>query len=153
MWKTTRNIGRYTELIDWKDNLWKMECKLKRIMNPRPQNIAQKMAVKKFTDLPPIDIYYISAVGFYQNLVQFNTVAFITSLYKINKLIEEKEALAYDQFKEIEFINKELVDQKLPYWYKEIKDIFSKAVSNILLPYRLYDYKIKIELNKENTLN
>ncbi len=109
------------------------------------------MAVKKLTDLLPIDICYINTVGFYQNLVQLDTIAFITSLYKIDKLIEEKEVLACNQFKEIKFINKELVNQKLPYWYKEFKDIFSKAVFNIFLPHQLYDYKIEIEPDKENT--
>ena len=49
-------------------------------------------------------------------------------------------------------MDEELVDQKLPYWYKEFKNIFSKVVSNILLPYQLYDYKIKIKPDKENTL-
>ena len=61
-----------------------MEYKLKRIVNFKLQNTAQQTAIKKFTDLPPVDICYISAVGFYQNLVQFNTIAFITSLYEIN---------------------------------------------------------------------
>ena len=51
------------------------------------------MAVKKLTNLLPIDIYYIGAVGFYQNLAQPNTITFITSLYKLNQLIKEKEAL------------------------------------------------------------
>ena len=41
-------------------------------------------------------------------------------------------------------MDKELVDQKLPYWYKEFKDVFSKAAFNILLPYQLYNHKIKI---------
>src|SRR6266702_3449561 len=115
MWRTIRNIRRYTELIDRKDNLQKMECKLKRIVNPRPQNTAQKTAIKKLTDLLPIDICYINAIGFYQNLVQPDTIAFITSLYKINKLIKEKEALAHSQLnkKENKFINEELVDWKL----------------------------------------
>ena len=67
-------------------------------------------------------------------------------------MIEEKEALAHDQLKEIKFIDKELVNQKLPYWYKEFKDIFSKAASDTLPPYRLYNHKIKIEPDKENTL-
>ena len=82
-----------------------MEYKLKRIYKPQ--------TVKKLTDLLPINIYYINAVRFYQNLVQPNTIAFTTSLYKINKLIKEKEALAYDQLnrKETKFIDKELVDQ------------------------------------------
>ena len=54
------------------------------------------MAVKKPTDLPPIDISCIGAIGFYWNLVQPNTIAFTTSLYEIDKLIEEKEILAND---------------------------------------------------------
>ena len=49
-------------------------------------------------------------------------------------------------------MDEEPVDQKLPYWYKEFKDIFSKAVFDTLPPYWLYDYKIKIEPDKENTL-
>ena len=50
-------------------------------------------------------------------------------------------------------MDEELVDQKLPYWYKEFKDIFSKAAFNIFPPYRPYDYKIKIKLDKENTFS
>ena len=75
-----------------------MECELKRIVNLRLQNTAQQMAVKKPMDLPPIDICYVNAIGFYWNLVQPDTVAFMTSLYKINQLIEEKETPACDQF-------------------------------------------------------
>ena len=132
-----------------------MKCKLKWIVNPRPQNMAQKTAIKKLTDLPPINICYIAAVKFYQNLVQPDTIAFITSLYKINKLIKEKEILAHDQLnkKENKLINEELVDQKLPYWYWEFKDIFSKAASDTLLPYWLYNHKIKVKPDKENTLS
>ena len=66
-------------------------------------------------DLLFINICYIGAIGFYWNLVQPNTIAFITSLYKINKLIKEKKALAYDLPKEIKLINKELINQKLLY--------------------------------------
>jgi hypothetical protein len=131
-----------------------MEYELKRVVNPRPQNIARKTTIKKLMDLLPIDICYIGAVGFYQNLVQPDTVAFITSLYEIDKLIKEKEALAYNHIKgkETELVDEELVDQKLPYWYKEFKDVFSKAASNTLPPHRLYDHKIEIEPDKENTL-
>ena len=42
------------------------------------------MSVKKSTDLLLVNIYCIGAVGFYQNLVWPNTIAFITSLYKID---------------------------------------------------------------------
>ena len=61
-----------------------MECKLKRTVNLRPQNTVWQTAVKKLTDLPLVDICYIGAVGFYQNLVQPDTIAFTTSLYKID---------------------------------------------------------------------
>ena len=50
-------------------------------------------------------------------------------------------------------MDKELVNQKLPYWYKEFKDVFSKAVFNTFPPHQPYDYKIKIEPDKENTLS
>ena len=73
------------------------------------------MTVNKPTDLPPVNICYISTVKFYQNLTQPNTIAFITSLYKINQIIKKKEALNYNYFseKEDKFINKELVKWKL----------------------------------------
>jgi len=92
------------------------------------------MAVKKPTDLPPVNVYYIGAVGFYQNLVQPNTIAFITSLYKINWIIKGKEVLDCIQSsrEEDKFIDKELVKLKLRHWYLKFKDIFLKAVSNIL---------------------
>jgi len=64
-------------------------------------------------DLPPVDICYIGAVEFYQNLVQPNTIAFTTSLYKINQIIKEKESELSGQ--ESELIDKELVEQKLPH--------------------------------------
>ena len=89
-----------------------MECKLKRIMDLRLQNIAWQTAIKKLTDLLPINICCIGAVGFYQNLAQPDTIAFTTSLYEIDRLIEEKEAIAQDQLnrKEQELMDEELVD-------------------------------------------
>ena len=61
-----------------------MEYKLKKTVNFRLQNTVWQIIVKKFIDLPPVNICYISAVGFYQNLIQPNTIAFITSLYEID---------------------------------------------------------------------
>ena len=49
---------------------------------------------KQTTSLPPIDIYYISAIGFYQTLAKTDATPFVTSLYEINRIIEEKEAEA-----------------------------------------------------------
>jgi len=50
-------------------------------------------------------------------------------------------------------MDKELVELKLHHWYLEFKDIFLKAVSNILPLYWLYNYKIEIKPGKEDTLN
>ena len=55
--------------------------------------MAWQIAVKKPADFPLVNVYYIGAIDFYQNLIQPNAIAFITSLYKINQIIKEKEAL------------------------------------------------------------
>ena len=54
------------------------------------------MAVKKPTNFLLVDICCIGAIGFYWNLVQPDTIAFMTSLYEIDQLIKEKETLACD---------------------------------------------------------
>ena len=51
--------------MDWKDNLWKMEHELKKIINTKPQNTAQRTAIKKPTNLLPINICCIGVIGFY----------------------------------------------------------------------------------------
>ncbi len=126
-----------------------MERELRKTINPIPQNTAQRTSVKKTTDLPPVDICCIGAVGFYRNLVQPDTVAFTTSLYEIDRIIEEKETLAQE---EDELTDEELVERKLPHQYREFKDVFSKAASDMLPPHRPYDHKIEIEPDKENVL-
>ena len=65
-------------------------------------------------NLPLVNICYIGAIGLYQNLKRPNTITFITSLYKINQIIKDKEALAWNQLsRESKLIDKELVEQKL----------------------------------------
>ena len=73
-----------------------MEQELKRVVNPPPQNTVHRTSVKKPINLPPVNICCIGAIGFYQNLKRPNTVAFTTSLYKIDWIIKDKEALAYN---------------------------------------------------------
>jgi hypothetical protein len=89
-----------------------MEHELKKTTNPIPQNTARRTPVKKPTDLPPVDICCIGAIGFYRNLVQPDTVAFTTSLYEIDRIIEDKESELSGQ--ESELTDEELVEQKLP---------------------------------------
>jgi len=75
-----------------------------------------KTPIKKPINLLLVNICCIGAIGFYQNLKRPNTVAFTTSLYEINRIIKDKEALACNQLsRESKLIDKELVEQKLPY--------------------------------------
>jgi hypothetical protein len=38
-----------------------------------------------------VDIYYIGAVGFYRTLIKPDVTPFVTSLYEIDWIIEQKE--------------------------------------------------------------
>src|SRR5438045_9423805 len=113
--------------------------------------ITIKITINHLTNLPPVDIYCIGAVGFYQTLIKSDTESFVTSLYEIDQIIEEKEAEAIqaDSARE-EFDNEKLINQKLPCQYHDLRDVFSKAASDILPPHRRYD--LKIELEKDHNL-
>ena len=64
---------------------------------------------------------------------------FTTSLYEINRIINEKEEGP------VEETNKELVKHLLPTYLLDYRDAFLKAALDILPPYRTYDYKIQLE--------
>ena len=85
----------------------------------------------------------IGAAEFTQLSKHKGNTVFTTSLYKIDRLIEEKTSL-------LEETLEQLVERRLPVCYTDYKDVFSKAVSDQLVPYRLYDYKIQLE--EENNL-
>jgi transposase InsO family protein len=97
-------------------------------------------------NLPPIDIAMIGAVGFHRNLQKEGNVAFSTSLYEIDRMIEEKQALKDDD----EETDEQAVERLLPKKYADLREGFSKAISDILAPHRPYDHRI--ELEAENTL-
>ena len=69
---------------------------------------------------------------------------FITSLYKIDYIIKEKEAIKKDK-ETIEEIKKKLLAM-----YSEYIDVASKVASDTLPSHRAYDHKIKLEA--ENSL-
>ena len=73
-------------------------------------------------------------MGFYRNLKQSNAIAFTTSLYEIDRMLEDKATPTDD------LTDEELVKEKLPRQYREFTDVFSKAASDILLPHRPYDH-------------
>ena len=88
-----------------------------------------------------IDIAVISAIGFYFNIYKKDNKVFITSLYKINRIISEREETPAEETDE------ELVERLLPTIYARYKGAFSKAASDELPPHRIYDHKIQLEAN------
>ena len=66
-------------------------------------------------NLPLVDIYCIGAVGFYRTLTKPNVTPFVTSLYEIDQIIEQKEIEAIrEDLAQQELTNEELIEQKLP---------------------------------------
>ena len=80
----------------------------------------------------------IGAAGFNRISKYKENTVFTTSLYKIDRLIEEKTLLE-------EETPEQLVEHRLPACYTNYKDVFSKKASDQLAPYRLYNYKIQLE--------
>ena len=89
-----------------------------------------------------IDIAIIGSAPFERHMKQKNSEIFITSLYEIDRIIEEKR-LEEQQAEEAK--EQELIQKRLPAQYKEYSDVFSKAASDELPPHRSNDYQIKIE--------
>jgi len=76
-----------------------------------------------------VDIAAISSIGFYFNIYQKNNKVFITSLYKINYIINKKEK------KPIKETNKELVKRLFFSIYLRYKDICLEAALDKLSLY------------------
>src|SRR5712672_3176333 len=78
---------------------------------------------------PIVDITAISAIVFHFNIYRRDNEVFITSLYKINRIINEREE------KPAEETNEELVKRLLPTIYAGYKNAFLKAALDKLPPY------------------
>jgi hypothetical protein len=105
------------------------------------KNILRKLAPPTQYTRTGLDIAVIGAMGFYYNFKRRTNKLFSTSLYKIDRLIEDRLNFFLS-------IKKELAH--VPEAYRDFIDIFSKTVSDRLPPHRSYDHKIVLE--KENTL-
>jgi hypothetical protein len=92
-------------------------------------------------DPPTLDIAAISAIGFHFNMYQKDNEVFTTSLYEIDRIIDEKEEGLAEESDE------ELVKRLLPTYLASHRDAFSKAASDTLPPHRTYDHKIQLEAN------
>jgi len=78
---------------------------------------------------PTVDITAISAIAFHFNIYWKDNKVFITSLYKINRIINNKEERLAKE------TDKELVKHLLSTIYINYKDTFLKAALNKLPPY------------------
>ena len=78
-----------------RDNLWKMRQELKGVI----RKLSAQKPLKLYTpqsprDLFVVDIAAINSIGFYFNIYQKDNKVFITSLYKINYIINKREKKA-----------------------------------------------------------
>ena len=97
---------------------------------PPPKPKKQRLQPHSITSYA-VDVNLISAAAFHFNLRRPQNELFSTSLYEIDRLIEDKETA-------------EELEQKLPEAYKDYIDVFSKAASNVLPPHRQYDHRIQL---------
>ena len=103
-----RDITKHSERIDRQDSLQKMERELQG--KPAATPIPTKKTKRTAASLPPVDIHCISAEGFRRTLIKPDAKPFITSLYEIDQIIEEKEveAIQEDAARD-ELTNEELI--------------------------------------------
>jgi hypothetical protein len=94
-----------------------MERELQKGPNvPRAETTPVRPArAKRPKNLPHIDIYYISLVGFHQATKQLDATVFVISLYEIDRMIEDREIESiWDDLAQQELTNEDLIEQKLP---------------------------------------
>ena len=110
----------------------------------RPETTPEKR--KRPENLPHVDIYCIGPAGFHWAAKQLDSTVFVTSLYEIDRMIEEKEIESIrEDLAQQELTNKDLIEQKLPRRFSDLKDFFSKAALDVLAPHCSYDLKIRLE--------
>ena len=82
----------------------------------RPETTPVRPArARRLENLPHVDIYCIGLVGFNQAAKQLDSTIFMTSLYKIDQMIEDREIESIqDDLAQQELTNEDLIKQKLP---------------------------------------
>ena len=83
---------------------------------PRAETTPVRPArAKRPENLPPVDIYCIGPAGFHRAAKQLDATVFITSLYEIDRMIEDREIESiWDDLAQQELTNEDLIEQKLP---------------------------------------
>ena len=140
--QTERYRPPRNEDMDRRSNMWKMERALDGQNNSgalSDQSYQYMIRSRKHT---PIDIAIIGSAPFERHMKQKDSEIFITSLYEIDRIIEDKRL---EERQAEEMAEQELIRQRLPQRYKEYSDVFSKAASDELPPHRSNDYQIHLE--------
>ena len=151
-----QQIERYrpprSEDMDRRSNMWKMGRALNEKMigqtreehSVHERNTPDATLDRSYcqTMKSPVDIALIGSAPFERHMKRKNTEVFITSLYEIDRTIEDKRL---EERQAEEMAEQELIQQRLPQQYKEYSDVFSKAASDELPPHRSNDYQIHLE--------
>jgi transposase InsO family protein len=148
-WKPT--ILRRTHKWDMRDQMQKMEDNLAGTVRVKETPYKKK----PFPASPPsapqqqtIDIAAVSAIGFHYNLRVPENEAFTTSIYEIDRVLQDRQETIDAQEQEEDYL--EAIRKVLPPEYWKYQDVYSKSESDKLPPHRPYDHKI--ELEGENAL-
>jgi hypothetical protein len=105
--------------------------------NPNPPRVDKIRNAKLVT----IDLAMISAPAFIRNLKDPTHEFFTTSLYEIDRILEDRnlESPAEEETEE------QMLRRIVPKTYHDLIDVFSKSASDKLPPHRSYDHKIQLE--------
>ena len=88
---------------------------------------------------PSFVIHEISANSFHHEMLRPDTEFFITSIYELDRIYEEKLEIPLDDLE-----TQTLILSRLPKRYSQFRDVFSKVASDTLPPHRSYDHKITL---------
>ena len=89
-----------------------------------------------------IDLALIGGTGFHLGMRRKENEFFTTSLYEIDRIIEDKMVPQDSGQEEPE---EEMLWRTVPREYHDLIQVFSKNESNKLPPHRIYDHKIELE--------
>lgn len=132
-----RGIARTTFALDTQDDLRKMDDNLRGVERSKGMPY-QKKPFQPSPEPYQVDIASVSAVGLHLNMKRPENEVFSTSLYEINRILEDR----CDSIAEV---------PQFPQAYTRFADVFSKEASDTLPPHRPYDHQI--HLDKPNTLS
>lgn len=153
---TILSVSR-THQDDIRQSLLKMDKELKSLVTSEELQQQQKeLDPKPIAPKQPalgsslsVDIFAVSAAGFHYNMRRKDNLVFSTSLYEIDRLLEERASIAYADNEALQTTAINALDEdedlvKVPSCYNEFLDVFSKAESDKLPPHRAYDHKIAL---------